>query len=136
MNQKPYVLSVSALIWNDSGELLLLQRSENSKNFAGAWEPPGGKSIKGEEVGETALREVREESGLEIKLSSVAGVTEFELPHLRVAILYFHAHTVGGTPRISSEHRHLRWISPVGVKELNLTPPFGRFANSFGLRSP
>lgn len=133
MNQKRYVLSVGALVWNDAGQLLLLLRASGSKYFAGQWEPPGGKALPGEEVGLTVLREVEEETGLEVRLEAVAGATEFELPHLRVAMLYFHAHPVAHVPRVSAEHDDIRWVNPPEINSMNLTEPFRRL---LGLHTP
>ncbi len=126
MNDKRYVLSVGALVWNEAGCLLLLRRASSSKHFAGEWEPPGGKALTGEEVGTTVLREVREETGLDVELDAVAGAVEFELPQLRVAMLYFQAHAVSGVPRVSAEHQDLRWVNPGEIKSMNLTEPFNR----------
>jgi 8-oxo-dGTP diphosphatase len=126
MNDKRYVLSVGALVWNEAGRLLLLRRASSSKHFAGEWEPPGGKALTGEEAGMTVLREVREETGLEVELDAVAGAVEFELPLLRVAVLYFHAHADTGIPRVSAEHEDLRWVNPAEINSMNLTEPFNR----------
>ncbi len=60
---------VSVLIWQKKGLLLLRRR----RNFAeintgrGLWELPGGKRESGERPVETALREIREETGWQIQ---------------------------------------------------------------------
>jgi len=126
MKLKHYALSVGALIWNREGELLLLRRVQGARHFAGQWEPPGGKTINGEEVFATVVREVREETGLEIEVDAVAGAIGFELPQVRVAMLYFHVHAVTGVPRVSAEHDDLRWVNPAEINGIKLTEPFNR----------
>ena len=60
---------VSVLIWQKKGLLLLRRR----RHFAeidtgrGLWELPGGKREKGEWPTETALREIREETGWQVR---------------------------------------------------------------------
>jgi len=121
-----YVLSVGALIWNASGELLLLRRSASCRRFPGYWETPGGKVNAGEEVEPAICREVEEETGLECVLDGVAGATEFALPQLRVVMLYFNAHVDRRAPRLSAEHSEFRWVKPSMLAAMDLTEPFRR----------
>ena len=60
--------SVSAVIWRD-GRLLLQQRADG-----GQWGLPGGSVDIGETVAQAILREVREETGLEVQRGRLIGV--------------------------------------------------------------
>jgi ADP-ribose pyrophosphatase YjhB (NUDIX family) len=66
-------LSVSALVWRQDPagmrELLLMRRSDN-----GCWGLPGGYVERGESVADAVAREVREETGVEIRLGRLVGV--------------------------------------------------------------
>ena len=73
MSNKPFCLVVRAVIRDEQGRCLLLRRSSACKTFVGMWEWPGGKADPGETFEETVRREVGEETGLEIKLTDVAG---------------------------------------------------------------
>ena len=53
--------------------LILTRRSSKLRNHAGQWALPGGRIDEGETPEETALREMREEIGLELPLSAVIG---------------------------------------------------------------
>ncbi|MCM2575946.1 NUDIX domain-containing protein [Streptomyces meridianus] len=59
-------LLVAAVIVHDTAtdRVVLLQRGENAKFGQGLWDLPAGKSDPGEPVTATAVRELREETGL------------------------------------------------------------------------
>lgn len=59
-----------ACISNEKGELLLQKRSQ----YEELWGLPGGAIEVGESVAEAAIREVKEETGFEIKLNHLIGV--------------------------------------------------------------
>ncbi len=117
----PYDLSVRALIIDEYGRLLLLRRSAQSAHFAGEWEFPGGKVNPGERIGEALQREVLEETALEMDPDGVAGVTEFELPGVRVVTLCFYARQTGGNVRLSPEHEDFVWADYASLEALTLT---------------
>ena len=50
------------------GRILMVRRARGRSHFPGSWELPGGKPAQGGSIDETALREVREESGLRVRL--------------------------------------------------------------------
>jgi 8-oxo-dGTP diphosphatase len=109
MAEKQFGLSVRALITDEQGRLLLIQRSKESKFFGGLWEVPGGKVELGETFGQALVREVKEETGLTIALEGLAGVTEFliESKNISVVALYM-------TTRLLSEKQEqeaLQWLS-------------------------
>ena len=87
MSEKPFSLSVKVVILNPQGQCLLLRRSEQSKNNAGKWEFPGGKIDAGETFDVALVREVHEETHLEIVLDRVVGSAQSDLPDRRVAYL-------------------------------------------------
>ena len=63
-------LGAAAIIFNDEGHVLLVKQSYGALN----WELPGGGAERGESVVETALREVREETGLRVAAERTTGV--------------------------------------------------------------
>ena len=58
-----------AVVVDDSGQILLHRRADNGK-----WSLPGGAMEMGETAAQTAIREVREETGLKIKINELIGV--------------------------------------------------------------
>ncbi|MGE3831562.1 MAG: NUDIX hydrolase, partial [Parvibaculaceae bacterium] len=66
-------LGVSAAIWRD-GKVLLAQRGKEP--LKGIWSLPGGSVELGEEVRKAALRELKEETGIEADLAGVVDVAD------------------------------------------------------------
>jgi len=62
-------VGVGVIVVNDRGRVLLEKRSDS-----GMWGFPGGGIEPGESVYETALREVKEETGLDIEINGLVGV--------------------------------------------------------------
>jgi len=95
------VPSVSAIIRDDEGRILLMKRSDT-----GRWELPSGQLDPGEAPAEGLLREVFEETGLAVRPIRLAGVYggregfRFVYPHgdqIEVFVAVFECRVVGGT---------------------------------------
>ena len=100
-------LGCSAAIFEDSGQrVLLMQRDDN-----GQWCLPSGGMDPGESVSETIIREVREETGLEVGVVGLVGV--YSSPHVlvqyadgnrfQIVSLCFAAEVLGGELRTTNE---------------------------------
>ncbi|ADP77812.1 NUDIX hydrolase [Methanothermus fervidus DSM 2088] len=65
-------LTVDIIIMDSKGKIVLIKRKKDPyKNF---WALPGGFVEYGEKVEEAAIREAKEETGLNIKLKKLVGV--------------------------------------------------------------
>ena len=102
-------------VWvtNDDGEVLLI----DEKGRAG-WSEPTGKHRPGERLEETALREVREETGVECELTGVALAHVVEMvdaespdrPAIVQLVLAFAGTHLEGTPEPGEgKIREVRW---------------------------
>ena len=100
MPEKPFGLAVKALVYDGEGRILLIQRSMSSKHYAGQWDLPGGKVDPGETFDAALVREIKEETGLDISLTGVAGATEHEIPAVRVVLLFLEASIIFYLPSI------------------------------------
>ena len=110
------------VVLNEKAEILLLQRSSESKMFPGLWGLPGGHIDKGENAIEAAKRELKEETGLE---------TEFLIPVLETkldngsTISYFLTTKKFGsqtTTLENREHYNQNWFSEEKRKAIKLLP--------------
>jgi 8-oxo-dGTP diphosphatase len=108
----PWGMSVRAVITDAEGRQLLLRRSGKCRHFVGLWEWPGGKLDPGENFTEGLARELREECGLEVVFTGLAGAAEFAMPALRMVHVCLYARVTAGELRLSEEHDEFAWVPP------------------------
>ncbi|HLW45830.1 MAG TPA: NUDIX hydrolase N-terminal domain-containing protein [Acidimicrobiales bacterium] len=88
-------VAVGAVVGNDRGELLLIQRADS-----GAWLYPTGWCDVGYSAAEVVVKEVREETGIEVEpVRLIAVLDGLRLGFTRIPLysLVFHCKAVGGT---------------------------------------
>lgn len=100
---------------NDQPQYLLLKRSDADPLYPGIWQVVTGTLQEGESAADGALREVREETGLEpTRFWSVPLVNSFYVPR-EDAIVFspFFAGEIARSsePRLSEEHLLYKWAS-------------------------
>jgi ADP-ribose pyrophosphatase YjhB (NUDIX family) len=110
------VPSVNVAVTNDAGEVLLIRRLDNDN-----WALPGGAVDIGESLTQAAVREAREESGIECEITGVSGIYT-DPGHVMLYTsngevrqefsIVLTARVVGGHPAPSSETSEVRWVPP------------------------
>jgi len=118
------VPSANVVVTDDAGRILMIHRTDN-----GNWAIPGGAMDLGESLVDCAVRETREETGIECEVTGLVGIYT-DPKHV---ILYtsdgevrqefsvvFTARPVGGTPTPSSESRSVEWVDPARFGELTM----------------
>jgi len=130
--KKRYSLSVKVVILDERGRCLLLKRSDTSRANAARWDLPGGKIDPGENFDEALLREVYEETGLNISLKKVAGAAESEKPDIKIAYLIMEGRVKSDKKiKLSLEHDEFIWAYPDNLCDINLVPQFRTFLESY-----
>lgn len=66
--------AAGACIRDEKGRILLLRRADGDIRRDGLWSVPGGGIEPGERLDQAAVREVREETGLEVEPVALIGV--------------------------------------------------------------
>ncbi|MGF1430852.1 NUDIX domain-containing protein [Kitasatospora sp. LaBMicrA B282] len=115
------VVAASAVVTDDEGRVLLQRRTDN-----GLYALPGGTMDLGESLPGTAVREVREETGLDVEITGLVGtytdprhVIAYSDGEVRQQFnVCFTARITGGDLRISSESTDLRFVAPVDIDAL------------------
>jgi ADP-ribose pyrophosphatase YjhB (NUDIX family) len=110
----PPVASVSALIFDRQGRVLLVRRGKPPAQ--GKWHAPGGRVEPGESLTSAVLREIREETAIEeVRLGPIIAVVERQLEgfhYLIVDFLGFLDRPDPPWPKAGDDALDARWISP------------------------
>lgn len=105
-DQSPkHSVSVAAAIIDDDGRFLVIRRADN-----GHWEPPGGVLELGESITHGLIREVAEETGLNVVPLALTGV--YKNMHRAIVALVFRCTIVGRAAHTTGEVDELRWLAP------------------------
>ena len=111
----------SAVVVDDHGHVLLQRRADS-----GNWALPGGTMDIGETLSQCVIREVKEETGLDIDITGLLGIytdpqhviayadgevrQEFNVTYL--------GRVVGGTIAVSDESTDVRFIHPADLDDI------------------
>jgi 8-oxo-dGTP pyrophosphatase MutT (NUDIX family) len=119
-------LLVAAVIVHDpdTDRVVLLQRGEHAKFAQGMWDLPVGKSDPGEPITQTAVRELREETGLIVKPEDlriahiIHGAWGVESPNGFLTVV-FATRAWTGEPENREPHKHalVRWTPTDALPE-------------------
>lgn len=119
------VVAVTVFVQDELGRVLLIQRTDN-----GLWALPGGGQDFGEYIAETAVRETREEAGVEVEVTGVVGiytnpnhVVEYSDGEVRQQFsICFRGRYVSGQPTPSDESSEVRWVGRDELDDLTIHP--------------
>ncbi|MEH1011712.1 NUDIX domain-containing protein [Micromonospora sp. CPCC 206060] len=119
------VVAVSVFVRDAQGRVLLIQRTDN-----GLWSLPGGGQEIGESVAQTAVRETREETGIDVEVVGMVGVysdpnhvVEYSDGEVRQQFsLCFRAVPVSGEPTPSDESTAVRWVARDELGNVDVHP--------------
>jgi ADP-ribose pyrophosphatase YjhB (NUDIX family) len=119
------VPAASAVIVDDEGRLLLAKRTDNT-----LWTIPGGTMKLGETIAGTAVREVKEETGLDVEVVSLVGiysnpnhVVEHSDGEVRQQFsVCFACRRVGGALATSDETSEVGYFSPDEIETMDIHP--------------
>jgi 8-oxo-dGTP diphosphatase len=91
------------IIQEQPGQILLLHRNTPKRS---QWEIPGGKLAPGEEAREAAVREVREELGIDVEIVEHLGVRQFQEDGYTMRYSWFLATILNGVPAVQEPQTH------------------------------
>lgn len=121
-NPERPIIGVGAVVFKDS-KVLLIRRGKPPKEKE--WSLPGGAQELGESAPEAAIREVQEETGLEVKVTGFVDVVDF-IEHddkggiaFHYTLLDFAAEYVSGTLRAGSDAEDAQFFR---LQDIDLLP--------------
>ncbi|MDQ2777903.1 MAG: NUDIX hydrolase [Acidobacteriota bacterium] len=121
--QRP-VVGVGALIF-DGRKVLLVERG--NPPLAGYWSLPGGGVETGERLEEALVREIAEETGLDISVDSIATVFERITPdqagvcEYHYVLIDFYCTVLGGELRPGDDSKRAEWFDIDSLSACHLT---------------
>ena len=131
----PRVDAVGAIITDADGRLLLIKRGHEPE--AGRWSLPGGRVEPGESDQQALVREVREETGLDVTPGRLVGTVERPWPGGRVLVIRDYAAAVtGGDLTPGDDADDARWVSPRDFAGLPLTTGLEEVLYGWGVAGP
>ena len=118
------VPSVNVVVTNDAGDILMIRRTDNDN-----WAVPGGAIDLGESVAQAAVRETREESGIECEITGIVGIYS-DPKHVLLYTsngevrqefsIVLTACPLSGQPTPSSESSEVRWVPVSEVRDYTM----------------
>jgi ADP-ribose pyrophosphatase YjhB (NUDIX family) len=119
------VVAVTAFVLDNDDRVLMIRRTDS-----GLYAIPGGAQEVGETISQTVVREVQEETGIDVEPSELIGV--YSDPEHVIAFtngevrqefsICFRAQPAGGQLRTSSESSEVLWIERSELDGLNIHP--------------
>ena len=97
-----HFVSVAGLVYNDKDEILLLESPIRG------WEYPGGMVEPGETLQDALIREIKEETGVDIEITGFIGICkniQKDVVNIDFACRY-----LGGELATSDESLHVKWV--------------------------
>ena len=105
---------VNVVVTNAAGDVLLIRHSDNQN-----WAVPGGSIDLGESMMQAAVRETKEETGIDCEITGLAGIST-DPKHvilytsngevLQEFSIVLTARATGGAPTRSTESSEVRWV--------------------------
>jgi 8-oxo-dGTP diphosphatase len=111
---------VGAVVFDAQGRLLMIQRGHDPG--AGLWSIPGGRVEPGETDEQALVREMLEETNLQVKVDRLVGSVRREgLGGAVVDIRDYTATVTGGTLRPGDDAADARWVAAAELARLEVT---------------
>ncbi len=124
-----YGISTKVIVLNKEGKLLTMLRGATAPARPLTWDLPGGDVDHGDNILETALREVKEEAGIEVASLTFLDTTTSP-SHISgnfwLTIAYV-AHVENPEVKISWEHDEYRWVTKDEFLALKSSQKLRRF---------
>jgi 8-oxo-dGTP diphosphatase len=136
--EKP-VVGVGALI-SDGVRYLLIKRA--AEPDAGFWSVPGGLVEVGERAEDAAVREAKEETGLDVEVVELLGVVdkivrdEESRIKFHFVIIEYLVRPKGGTLQAASDALEARWVKAEEFPSYEITPSLISLLRRLGLYPP
>ena len=109
-----HFVSVAGLVYNDNNEILLVNSPIRG------WEYPGGMVEPGETLQDALIREIKEETGVDVEITGFVGICK----NIQIDIVNidFTCKYLGGKLITSNESLDVKWVSKKEAMDLVTFP--------------
>ena len=118
---RDYGLTMRGVIKNNINEILIVKRHPKSKTDPEKWELPGGKVDEGEDFAKALIREIKEETSLDVKIGDFCDAVQNDYAHKRTVQMIMYLKDIKGEVKISEEHVDWMWASIDKIKTLEIS---------------
>jgi 8-oxo-dGTP diphosphatase len=126
---------VGAVATDEQGRLLMIQRGHDPG--AGLWSIPGGRIEPGETDAQALVREMLEETNLQVKVGRLIGrVQRPGLAGSVIDIRDYAATVTGGTLRAGDDAADARWVTAAELARLEVTEGLIEALTEWGVLGP
>ncbi|MFA5023062.1 MAG: NUDIX domain-containing protein [Candidatus Paceibacterota bacterium] len=102
--KQTFTIGVFGIIKDDQNRVLLCLRNDYD-----LWNLPGGGLEKGETPWQGAIREVKEETGLDVEIVKLIGI--YSKPDKDEIIFSFECKIIGGEITLNNEAKDIKWFA-------------------------
>ena len=116
---------LAGIIFNKQGKALILQRSADEDVYPEMWELPSGKREFFESSHDSLRREIKEETGLDVKIIQPCSVFEYKIEkptEIRDSTqINFIVTSESSEVNLSDEHQNFAWISEGEIEQCDMS---------------
>lgn len=109
-SQKEVVPVVKGVILH-KGKVLLIKRANHVHFGGGTWEFVGGKLEFGEDLEDGLVREIKEETGLDVNVEKILYAKSIQEPARQLVVLTYLCKCNGNNVILSKEHVEYMWAA-------------------------
>lgn len=128
---------VAVAIIEKDGKILMGNKAKDVGPYPNTWRLPGGGVEDGESLEKALIREVKEETGLEVTNLEEVGLQEDDEPNKHGERTHYTFHIfraeVAGKENPTDEFPELRWIDKSELKDMPLARPSIQYFKQIGL---
>lgn len=131
-NNRKIGVSQKAILFQEDGKFLTIRRSKTAPSRPLHWDLPGGDFDFGEDAKEGMIREIKEETDLEVdELKVIDAISEFNDENEFWVTIYYTAQPATIVVKLSYEHDDFKWVTPGEFQQLEAAPKNKKFVERF-----
>jgi len=133
MSQEEKIIGVTqkAIVIRGDGKFLAILRSKTAPSYPEAWDLPGGELDYGEDPMGGIIREIKEETGLDVKNLKPFDTYGRENPVGFWVTIAYSCEAVTDEVTLSYEHSEFKWVNREEFLLLTSIPKISRFVSNY-----